>query len=260
MATNSHVPFRGAGHRAALVLASLAGALTSLALLGAGFDNSYGTQGTLARVEPTERPTVQAAFQRQSYKPGQVARLVLFGRAPRSSLQIFRAGTERSRISPRDLMLGTAVSTPIRVTRRRAVREHPHRRLAERPLFRAHRRRRRRVGFAPFVLRPDASRGTRRRRRPPDPHVAGVQLPRRRRRRGRRLLVRAGNECATRPAPSRTAAFRLTTSTTTSPSSAGSSRRTATSTISRRQTLRRRPARRSRARTRRSSSRGTTNT
>ena len=47
-------------------------------------------------------------------------------------------------------------------------------------------------------------------------------------------------------APSRTGAFRLTTSTTTSPSCAGSSRRTATPTISRRRTLRRRPARRSR--------------
>src|SRR5687767_12689651 len=115
MATNSHFPFRGACRRAARALAPVAGAGLFLTLLGAGVDVCYDTRGTVARVKPTERPTVQAAFQRESYEPGQVARLGLFGKAPRSSVRVFRAGTERSRISPRDLMLGTAVSAPITI-------------------------------------------------------------------------------------------------------------------------------------------------
>ena len=47
-----------------------------------------------------------------------------------------------------------------------------------------------RVGFAPFVVRAAAARRAPRRGRPPDPHLAGLQLPRRRRRRARRHLVR----------------------------------------------------------------------
>ena len=47
-----------------------------------------------------------------------------------------------------------------------------------------------RVGFAPFVVRPAAARRAPRRGRPADPHLAGLQLPRRRRRRQRRHLVR----------------------------------------------------------------------
>ena len=154
MATNSHLPSRGARRGAALVLASLAGAVLGLTLLGAGVDASYGTQGTVARVKPTERPTVQAAFQRQSYKPGQVARLVLFGKAPRSSVRIFRAGTERSRISARDLMLGTAVSAPMRVA---AGARSVSVRIGAWPsglYFARVDAAGDRVGFAPFVLRP----------------------------------------------------------------------------------------------------------
>jgi murein DD-endopeptidase MepM/ murein hydrolase activator NlpD len=126
----------------------------SVVLLGAGFAGSYGTQGTVARVQSTGRPTVQAAFPRQSYKPGETARLVLFGRAPQFTVQVFHAGTERSRIAPRDLMLGSAVSTPMRVpgsARSVSIR------IGAWPsglYFARINASGDRVGYAPFVLRP----------------------------------------------------------------------------------------------------------
>lgn len=88
MATDSHLPFRGAHRRAALVLASLAAALASVALLEAGPDASYGTPSTVASVPATVRATDYAALPRQSYRPGEVARLVLLGQEPRSSREV----------------------------------------------------------------------------------------------------------------------------------------------------------------------------
>jgi hypothetical protein len=47
--------------------------------------------------------------------------MVLFDRVARASVQLFRAGTERSRLGPRDVMLGTAVSRPVHVRGARSV-------------------------------------------------------------------------------------------------------------------------------------------
>jgi hypothetical protein len=69
--------------------------------------------GRAERLLPTNRPTVEAAFPRESYAPGAVARLVIWTRGSAVSLQIFRAGTEDSKLRPQDAMLGTAV-TPAR--------------------------------------------------------------------------------------------------------------------------------------------------
>ena len=113
----------------------------------------YGTEGTVAGLRPTGRPTVQIAFPAESYAPGSSARLVFYERAPRATLQIFRAGTERRRIGPRDVMLGSPVSPAVRVAagvRTLAVRLGDWRS----GLYFARVSAGARVGYAPFVLRP----------------------------------------------------------------------------------------------------------
>jgi peptidoglycan/xylan/chitin deacetylase (PgdA/CDA1 family) len=115
MATSTNHLSRAARRRTALVVAPLAAALFSAGILSAGLVVSYNTQGTVAWVRPTGRPTVEAAFTRESW-PGDTAHLRLFSTASRFTVQIFRAGTERPRILPRDVVRGTAVSAPRRVS------------------------------------------------------------------------------------------------------------------------------------------------
>jgi hypothetical protein len=67
-------------------------------------------EGRDTRAQPTHRPTVEAAFARESYASGDLARLVVWTRGPRASVQVFRAGTETVSIIRRDLMLGSPVS------------------------------------------------------------------------------------------------------------------------------------------------------
>ena len=232
MATNSQLPFLGARRRTVLVLAPFAGALVSVVLLGTGFGVSYGTQGTVARVQTTGRPTVQAAFPRQSYKPGETAQLALFGRVPQATVQVFRAGTERSRISSRDLMLGSAVSARMHVA---AGARSASIRIGAWPsglYFARIDASGDRVGFAPFVLRPSRL----------GEHRIAIVLP--------TLTWQAYNfrdddadgdadswyaqgTTARLGRPFENRGVPPTTSTTTSRSCAGSSRRIATSTISR---------------------------
>jgi hypothetical protein len=64
------------------------------------------------RVGPSPFPTVEVAFARESYAPGEAARLVFFSTARRVSLRIFRAGTEAYRLRSNDMMDGTPV-TPV---------------------------------------------------------------------------------------------------------------------------------------------------
>jgi hypothetical protein len=76
---------------------------------------SDNAEGRDERLAPTNRPTIEAAFTRESYAAGDVARLVTWTRGARVTLQLFRAGTETTRVKARDVMLGTAV-TPLRQT------------------------------------------------------------------------------------------------------------------------------------------------
>jgi hypothetical protein len=69
-----------------------------------------GVDGRDTRVQPTRRPTVEAAFARESYAGGDLARLVIWTRGRQTSVQLFQAGTERGSINPRDVMLGSPVS------------------------------------------------------------------------------------------------------------------------------------------------------
>jgi hypothetical protein len=75
--------------------------------------SSGSLDGRDERLQPTNRPTVEAAFPRESYAPGQLARLLIWSSGANVSLQILRAGTETANVRARDLMLGTAV-TPSR--------------------------------------------------------------------------------------------------------------------------------------------------
>jgi hypothetical protein len=71
--------------------------------------------GRDTRVPPSRRPTVEAAFSRESYAAGDLARLVIWTRGRRTSLQVFQAGTERGAILARDVMLGSPVTARRRV-------------------------------------------------------------------------------------------------------------------------------------------------
>ncbi len=114
--------------------------------------------GRAERLLPTNRPTVEAAFPRESYSPGNLARLVFWTRGSQVSLQVFRAGTEDTPVRPQDAMLGTAVTSTRRlgaVEPGRAIRI----RIGEWPsglYFAKLVARGGKVGYAPFVLRPRA--------------------------------------------------------------------------------------------------------
>jgi hypothetical protein len=71
--------------------------------------------GDVARVRPSARPAIEAAFPRESYRPGAAARLRLYSRARAVTLQIFRAGTEVGRIAARDELRGSPVGPPRRL-------------------------------------------------------------------------------------------------------------------------------------------------
>ena len=116
-----------------------------------------GEDGRDERLAPTNRPTIEAAFPRQSYAPGEVARLVIWTSGSRVSLQLFRAGTATENVRARDVMLGTPVS-PVRrigtVSRGRVLRvgvgRWPSGLYFARLIGRGGK-----VGYAPFVLRPN---------------------------------------------------------------------------------------------------------
>jgi N,N-dimethylformamidase beta subunit-like protein len=114
------------------------------------------SDGRAERLLPTNRPTVEAAFPRESYSPGDLARLAFWTQGSQVSLQLFRAGTEDTPVRPQDAMLGTAVTATRRlgaVGPGRAIRI----RIGEWPsglYFAKLVARGGKVGYAPFVLRP----------------------------------------------------------------------------------------------------------
>ena len=114
-------------------------------------------EGADLRVRPSKRPRVEAAFTRESYRAGSVARLVIFSDVARNvSIQFFRAGTEDTAIKARDDMYGTAASE---ATRLGVVRQDQKMRLSiphgpSGLYFAKLMAAGQRVGYAPFVLRP----------------------------------------------------------------------------------------------------------
>ena len=157
MLNHSLIPVRGARRRpaiAGLAIAVLGAALASPAsTVAPGFQ----TTGTVARVKPSKRPGIEAAFPHDSYRPGTPARMVIFSkRASDVRMQIFRAGTETGRIGPRDEMRGTAV-TPVRQLGNLRRNQTVQLRIPDEPtgLYFVKLVAGPRVGYAPFILRPD---------------------------------------------------------------------------------------------------------
>ncbi len=144
------------------------GALLGIALLGIALPMAIGTSTTHAVVgfsidgadaglRPSKKPVIEAAFPRESYRPGAVARLVIFSRTARHvSVQVFRAGTETRPTKPRDEMYGTPVTDTKHlgtVRKAEAIRV----RIPDAPsgvYFAKLTGSGNRVGYAPFILRP----------------------------------------------------------------------------------------------------------
>jgi N,N-dimethylformamidase beta subunit-like, C-terminal len=102
------------------------------------------------------RPSVEAAFPRESYAPGSTAALVLFNRAPRVTVQIFRAGPEHHRTYGYCEMQGIPATPPEPIGNLRkgfgariAIGDWPSGLYFARLTASDGR-----VGFAPFVVRP----------------------------------------------------------------------------------------------------------
>jgi hypothetical protein len=165
MATTTHIRKRDALRRAAgsalLVVALLS--IFSFAVRAsrppcgatAAADETE-LDGRDERQPPTNRPTIEAAFPRESYAPGHVARLVIWTSGVNVSLQVFRAGTEKTNLRARDVMLGTAVTPAQRigdVSKGDRIRVP----LGDWPsglYFAKLLGAKGKVGYAPFVLRP----------------------------------------------------------------------------------------------------------
>jgi len=117
----------------------------------------FSTVGADERLKPSTKPTIEAAFPRESYRSGDVARLVIFSKKARNvSVRIFRAGTENREMKPRDEMYGTAVTAVRRlgtVWRAQAV-WVPIPKSPSGLYFAKLTGAGRRVGYAPFILRP----------------------------------------------------------------------------------------------------------
>jgi N,N-dimethylformamidase beta subunit-like, C-terminal len=207
--------------------------LVALSCAGAASHGGADPDGRDTRLPPTNRPTVEAAFPRESYAPGDVARLEVWTHGSGVGLQVFRAGAETENVRARDVMLGTPVSDlrPIgRVAHGDTIRvpigDWPSGLYFARLSARGDK-----VGYAPFVLRPSC---------PGLAHVAVVFSTMTWQaynfhdddRNGTLDTWYAGAKHARLAARSRTAASSRTTSTTSSRSCAGWSQADGPSTTS----------------------------
>jgi hypothetical protein len=146
MATTSHI--RRAALGAALVAVVVAGGSTS-----SHAPSAEELEGRAPTAEEL-RPSVEAAFPRESYAPGSAAKLAFFGRERTVELQLFHVGPEHVRTVGNSELQGVPVSQPVAVAPgRRTVTV----RIGEWPsglYFARLTALDGRVGFAPFVVRP----------------------------------------------------------------------------------------------------------
>ena len=161
MATNSHSS-QSAARRTLQVLAIVAAA----GFMGAGHPKAlpvYGLDDDDGRdlaAEGTHRPTVEAAFPLESYGPGSTAHLVITDTAPRVSIEIRHVGPE---VGPPVRKLGHDVMTGVPVTKKHTIGPVSGRRIVNVRLgdwpsgvyFVQLTAPGGRVGYAPFVLRPE---------------------------------------------------------------------------------------------------------
>jgi N,N-dimethylformamidase beta subunit-like protein len=160
MASASDTPIgsrRGLGRALRIVTAAgLAALLLGVVPVPAG---SHTDDEELEGRAPTAaelRPSVEAAFPRESYAPGSSASLVIFNAARGVELQLFRSGPEKTATRRNDELRGVAVTPRMRIgdsSGRRAV----ELRVGGWPsglYFARLSASDGRVGFAPFVVRP----------------------------------------------------------------------------------------------------------
>ena len=187
----------------------------------------FSLDGADAKLRPSKKPVIEAAFPRESYRPSAVARLVIFSRTARHvSVQVFLPVRRHRAMKPRDEMYGTPVTEPKHlgtVRKAQAIAVRIPRCSEQRVLRQAH-------GLGESgrlcAVHPSTTPSwyESRRARPSDPRVAGVQLARRQRRRAGGHLVRRARRwksVAPRPAFDQRGVHR-TTSTTSSRSFGGS--------------------------------------
>ena len=158
-------------------------------------DELVGIAGS-QRIVTNPAGTIEAAFARESYRPDETAELRLFGDVGRLTIRLFHSGPEGIVTRRNDIMFGVEVAARKVVASARhgsVVRIH----VGDWPsglYFARLSARGGRLGFAPFVVAPAATRGAPRRRRHADPHVVRVRRPRRQPGRcGRQLVRRPGS-------------------------------------------------------------------
>ena len=104
----------------------------------------------------TRRRPLEAAFARESYRPGAPAQLGIWGSPSRLVVQIFRTGPERRRTARNDELNGVPASKPIEYAGRRRLTIRIGN-WATGMYFAKVRASDGRVAYAPFVVRPDGS-------------------------------------------------------------------------------------------------------
>src|SRR6266516_1907577 len=113
MATNSHIQYGGARRRtlqtlALVFAAAVVGAGHSKALPVYGFDEDDGRDSA---AQSSDKPTVEAAFPRESYGPNSAARLVITDEATTVLNQIRQVGPETGQIVG-DVTMNVVPMTP----------------------------------------------------------------------------------------------------------------------------------------------------
>ena len=170
MATNSHTQHGGVQRRLLqlLFLAFMASIVVFITGIQDGSspdsssfafvadDDELEGRDLMDQIRP-QRPTVKAAFRLESYAPGDVARLVISDRASRVSLEIRHVGPDVARVKRNDVMTGVLVARIGSIGRVGGRRIVPVR-IGYWPTglyFAQLTAPGGRVGYAPFVLRPE---------------------------------------------------------------------------------------------------------
>ena len=120
-------------------------------------EESEEVEGLAEREPVTHRPTVEAAFAAESYRPGVMARLVLFDDASTVTLRLYRVGDAPGVLRARDVMRGKQVGATrrlARVSRGQAIPIRVGSRWPSGLYYAQLNAPRNRVGYAPFVLAP----------------------------------------------------------------------------------------------------------
>jgi hypothetical protein len=163
MSTTHHMSSRRPIVAALLTIAALALALASVTgITGTAPEGVEEDEDELVGIAGVQRivvnpeGTIEAAFARESYRPGETAELRLFGDVGRLTIRLFHSGPEGIRTRRNDLMFGVEVA-PRRVVasarRGSVVRVH----VGNWPsglYFARLSARGERLGFAPFVVAP----------------------------------------------------------------------------------------------------------